>query len=69
MSDFEQCLKRLQPYLMLFCVNLSYELGIIVTRYDFLEIICMTLTKWSNQLQLYLISIWKYWTKIVCDLV
>ena len=37
MSEFDQCLNRLQPYLMLCFVNFAYELGIIMTRYDLLE--------------------------------
>ena len=57
MSDFEQCLNRLQLYLMLFLVNFSYELGILITRYDFLDVskIC-DFEKCLNQLALELIS-------------
>ena len=42
MSDHEQCLNQLQLYLISFLVNFSYELGQIMTRYDFQE------TRWVN---------------------
>ena len=36
MSDSEQCLNRLELDLISLLVNFSYELGQIMTRYDFL---------------------------------
>ena len=37
MNDFEQYLNQLQLNLMLLVIIFSYELDIILTRYDFLE--------------------------------
>ena len=37
MSDFEQCLNRLQLDLISLLVNFSYEFGKMLTRYDFLD--------------------------------
>ena len=37
MSDFEQCSKQLQHDMISPLVNFSYELGKIITRYDFLD--------------------------------
>ena len=37
MIHVEQCLNGLQHYLMLFLVNCSYKLGIIMTRYGVLD--------------------------------
>ena len=36
MSDSEQCSDRLELYLISLLVNFSCELGLIMTRYDFL---------------------------------
>ena len=37
MSEFEQCSKRLQLDLISVLVNLSYELGKIMTRYELMD--------------------------------
>ena len=37
MSDFEQCSNQLQLDLITLLVNLSYQLGTMMSRYDFLE--------------------------------
>ena len=37
MSDFEKCSKQFQLDLISLLVNFTYELGQIMTRYDFLE--------------------------------
>ena len=39
-SDFDQYLNQLQLNLSKYLFKLSYELGQIMTRYDFLEEIC-----------------------------
>ena len=39
-NDFEQCLNRLQCNLMLYLMNFSCGLGIIMARYDFPNSIC-----------------------------
>ena len=37
MSDFEQCVNQLQVDLITLLVNFSYQVGTIMSRYDFLE--------------------------------
>ena len=37
MSDFEQCSNQFQLDLISHLVNFSYQVGQIMTRYDFLE--------------------------------
>ena len=37
MSDFEQCLNQLQLDLITLLVNFSYQVGTMMSRYDFLE--------------------------------
>ena len=37
MSDFEQCLNQLQVDLITLLVNFSYQVGTMMSRYDFLE--------------------------------
>ena len=56
MSDFEECFNRLQLYLMQFLINCSYELGIIMTRYDFIDASVVILKICLNRLTLELIS-------------
>ena len=57
MSDSEKCSNRLQLYLILILVNFSCELGLIMTRYDFLEGQMNDSEQCSNQLQFNLISL------------
>ena len=37
MSDFEQCLNQLQLDLITLLVNFSYQVGTMMSRYDFLD--------------------------------
>ena len=37
MSDFEQCSNQLQLDLITLLVNFSYQVGTMMSRYDFLE--------------------------------
>ena len=37
MSDFEPCLNQLQLDLITLLVNVSYQVGTMMSRYDFLE--------------------------------
>ena len=57
MSYFEQCSKRLQLYLISLLVNSSFELGQIMTRYDFFGGWMSDFEQCSNQFQLDLISL------------
>ena len=59
-SDSEQCLNRLQLDLILLLVNFWYELGKIMTRYDFLD---ARFVIWlAIDLLLLLVNIW-FWAK------
>ena len=59
-SDSEQCLNRLQLDVILLLVNFWYELGKIMTRYDFLD---ARFVIWlAIDLLLLLVNIW-FWAK------
>ena len=52
MSDFEQCLNQLQLDLMTLLVNFSYQLGTMMSSYDFLEARRVILNNVRTDLQL-----------------
>ena len=52
MSDFEQCLNQLQLDLITLLVNFSYQVGTMMSRYDFLEARRVILRNVRTDLQL-----------------